>query len=805
MGKQRVNKAAKKKARQVKREQRHAAQSVRKERAKQEKEAKYYDYAQPAEFYEMQNPFPLDVAVEERQKLVAGLVEQGKQDVEKIGNDLSEWFDKYDSCYLLSSYAFYFLTEPYGSTRENEGDTEHMQHHLELLHAIALTRPRKIDVTPLSVAGNKLGEQLSRLGTAIQFSLLNVAEGDSSEELRKKSLIATARIHTAAVRNWAYHYQMMRVTTELMIKIDAEFETVHDLKASGLAKILMGLPMLVNERFETHVEKLRYVVKAKKATEIMDAYHESFPDMVRGSEEQLKEMFANLGGSTKNLKSALIMHSDLRLQDIYTFDLDDAAKIYGEDVDREKFSAVLDSLSYQFGDLDISDVQNFVLNNPMSKKPFIKLEDGKYFCPSIASVPHYTLEILENLISENDRLREAYTKRKGEYCEEYVRELVARNFPGSAIHHGFKWERTDIPGKIFETDNLVLAGNFALVLESKSGKLTAPARRGAEDRLQKHIDELVLEASEQAFNLIEAVQKGTIKNIRSADGRPMQIDFSDAKHFIPLVVTLENLSTLGNARTIYEAGMSKGRPPEKIATSITMTDLDSVFQILPYEAMKLHYLIRRREFAMHMDINGDEMDLLNFYLENGFNIGETEYAGNRQLSISALSRNVDKYFILHDEVEIDPPKPNMSDLWIKLLSHLDSRRRPGWVEASFALLNCDREGQEKFEANIKQLTTDTVRGRLGKYPVNPYMSLTTGPKEHKTGIVFYPYKDLSREKRNDILANIMEGEAMEGCQIKLGFALDVKDTHKLYDVMAVTKDSVLMEEPLKYISYDQEQ
>src|SRR3546814_16870732 len=54
---------------------------------------------------------------------------------------------------------------------------------------------------------------------------------------------------------------------------------------------------------------------------------------------------------------------------------------------------------------------------------------------------------------------------------------------------------------------------------------------------------------------------------------------------------------------------------EDLAPSINITDLESVFELLTREVEKVHYLSRRREFEAHMDYDGDELDLLGFYLD----------------------------------------------------------------------------------------------------------------------------------------------------------------------------------------------
>src|SRR3546814_19200120 len=71
------------------------------------------------------------------------------------------------------------------------------------------------------------------------------------------------------------------------------------------------------------------------------------------------------------------------------------------------------------------------------------------------------------------------------------------------------------------------------------------------------------------------------------------------------------------------------------------SDVCSSDLLLTREVEKVHYLSRRREFEAHMDYEGDELDLLGFYLDNGFNIGDTEYSQDIVLNMALKSKELD--------------------------------------------------------------------------------------------------------------------------------------------------------------------
>jgi len=110
-------------------------------------------------------------------------------------------------------------------------------------------------------------------------------------------------------------------------------------------------------------------------------------------------------------------------------------------------------------------------------------------------------------------------------------------------------------------------------------------------------------------------------------------------------VTFSNLGLIGsNLKKLVESKVVD-KKLEELAPSISFTDLEIIFELLSFEVEKIHYLARRREFEAHMQYEGDELDLLSFYLDNGFNIGETEYKKNLALNLSMKSKELDPYIV----------------------------------------------------------------------------------------------------------------------------------------------------------------
>lgn len=227
-----------------------------------------------------------------------------------------------------------------------------------------------------------------------------------------------------------------------------------------------------------------------------------------------------------------------------------------------------------------------------------------------------------------------YIKKKGKYLESNVEQLFRKSFPNAQIFSGSLWSNNE-EDKIYENDLIVLIEEFAIIVECKSGTISPAAKRGAPDRLFRTMKDLIVDPSEQAIRFQNfLIQNPVLHSFKTRSGAKNNLDSSKIKYYIPLAITLSNLGSIGcNLKKLISAKIVLHKL-EELAPSISYTDLEVIFEILSMQAEKIHYLSRRREFEAHVDFQGDEMDLFGFYLDNGFNIGETEYDKNFHINLT---------------------------------------------------------------------------------------------------------------------------------------------------------------------------
>src|ERR1700687_511106 len=421
---------------------------------------------------------PDDMPWEKRLELVRGIGARAQEVFDLKYPQIAAWFREYDAIYLLSFCAFYFVSHPEGTDPELSGKQTFFYYYLEILQAFALGQERKPTAKPLLHEAQALKQLMHDIGDAMQLRLLNIPPNISTEdELHAFHLRTEMMAHTTAIRNWAYPSQMKRVVLDLADSVKDEFKAVYGLNPRDLMQLLFDLTYEREDLLNAHRDKVRPCIRAGNYKQIIEAYQAAFPNINEIEGQSIKDLWIAAGKRRSNLIAMLIVHSDLRLDEIYSFSLEHAHSRLGAGVPIEVLESILNRLSYQFGDLKDFDKEYIVLRNPVLTRPFIRLADRTYFSAVWGVIPHFALDLLEDLVWPHPALREAYTDAKARYLEDECERLFRRAFPNAAVYRGSMWTDQQT-NQEFENDLLVVLDNFALVVGAESGAGSDTARRG---------------------------------------------------------------------------------------------------------------------------------------------------------------------------------------------------------------------------------------------------------------------------------------------------------------------------------------
>ncbi|QGW80942.1 hypothetical protein [Variovorax paradoxus] len=724
-----------------------------------------------------------DVPLEKRLDLIRTIGKDAREKFAALYPQTTKWVTEYDPVYLLSMCAFYLIAYPEGTDREATGELEFHHHYLELLQAFALCQPRSYAMQPLREQLLVLKAHMQEVGEHMALRSLEIPERlTSDKEISAYQLRTEMMAQTTAVRNWAYMHQMTKVLLDLAHSIEPAFQAAYGVAPHRFFSMLLQITEEAQDRLNAHMTKMRECAAKRDYRTMIVAYNDAFPENMPITEEQAAWMWKTAGKKRRNLLSMLLMHADLKLERVYSFSLDRALELVGEGTEKAALQALLEKISFRFGDLADANKEHFVLSNPVLDRPFISLGDGVYFSAVWGVLPHLLLDILEDLVWEDKGLRDLYTKSKALYLEDELERIVRAGFPNGQVFTGSTWQNS--AGVTYENDLTVVVDSFAIVFEAKSASVSDPARRGAPSRLAETLRELIESPSEQALRFIDRLKSEPgIHEFRTKRGVVNEINSGAIKHYIPIGVTLSHLGLIAsNLKKLIAAGIVD-KKLEDLAPSISITDLESVFELLTREVEKVHYLARRREFEAHMNYEGDELDLLGFYLENGFNIGDTEYSQDLVLNMVLKSKELDPYFIGSREGHPVPkPRLAMTHWWDAILNRVNEAKFEGWLETGFILLNTTREDQAKFEVEFKKLARQVQEGTASR-PHN-WLIWASGPKRRRYVVVGYPYVVDDKEQRNSILGEAIESVANADARGVAAIGVNMKHPQYPYDVLA---------------------
>ncbi|TXJ27614.1 MAG: NERD domain-containing protein [Chitinophagaceae bacterium] len=714
---------------------------------------------------------------------------------------LNSWFKEYDALYLLSFCKNYFVVTEEGHDEEAEkGHLEFPPYFLEILQAFALAQRRSISGKPLLDDVYTFKQCMREIGDLSILKMFDIPQQLASlAQVNAYKVRMEMMAHTTAVRNWAYHHQMLKVTGDLAREVKDEFNSVHGFCPEAFLNLLNKLAHEVENKLNIHAAKVRKALRQTSHIMLMEEYERQFPGVKSSGQSQKENIWERAGKDLESLRGMFLAHSDLRLEEIFTFSINEIVLLSNNAFTKEKVLKLFNELSLSFGDINNLNQDFFILDNPVHQKPFIKLSDDEFYTSLWGILPHLSIGLLESFISKNAGLIEIYNKRKGAYLENQLYELAKKSFPSGEIYKSVKWQLDNHTQ--FENDLLIILPPFVLVIEAKSGSITPAAKRGAPDRLTKTLKQLVEEPSDQALRFIEQMKGKTTITIETENQGKTHLDTTKLQYFIPLGVTLSHLGIISTNLKLLIEGELTDKKIYQLAPSISFTDLEHVFDLLPLEASKLHYLQRRREFELHVDYAADELDLLAFYLENGFNIGNAEYSKEYRFNLLLKSKEIDPFIINTAQGFVcQKPEPNLTQWWKDILKQLSERKPPNWLETSYILLNFMKEEQEQLEQSLKAMVREILEGKLTHK--HNWVIGSTVNEQRKFIMIVYPYLSKYRNERDGMMSDIIESNYKPNIKGIVILAINIEKAHYPYSVFCSTLSPQLFEshftEMIKY-------
>lgn len=619
------------------------------------------------------------------------------------------------------------------------------QYHIELAQAMYLTIPAsELSLAPchpshIQAISDKLFDLCEEFKSARYAETEHLRTAEERELLLLQERI---RLHTLTVRNWAYYSQCKRTLAELLGPLDKECERLVGLTGTKLIQLFDVILRSIETHSNVDTQKLSVVWSKSSKREISQEYVKQYgldPDQV----EALILIAHERRWGKRQLLAFLLSHSSLLAPQAHTFEITELAKLLS--VAPDSLGQATNELSLAFGSLSTINLDHLFLANPVWERPLISAGQGRYLCFLPQLFFAFSFSILSSIFDKNKEGQALFSARRAKYLEDAIREAFSGAFGAQVAEPNVKWSYDGIG---YETDLLVQVDTQLFIIEAKSHKISWPALRGAPDRLRKHIEEVLLGPAIQSKRLEDAIWEW-LRDDKSRLDLKSKIDLSAVREITRLSVTLEDFASIqSNLKDVSRAGLV----PDDSAMAVTMSlsDLQSIFEILDNPVERMFYLKRRKELQETGMYVADELDLLGLYLGTGLDLDPVE-SSEVHLTAIGMSEKVDEYFQARDQ-GYDPPKPvrRMTPWFAAMRDRLAEKRPPRWTEAALVLLGVPYEMQCEVAANFERVKRNVLAVSEDASDIENTV-IVIPPKSRDIGLACVALRDSERDRRHVVM------------------------------------------------------
>jgi hypothetical protein len=151
-----------------------------------------------------------------------------------------------------------------------------MQHHVEVLQALALTLPAE-EWGAEPATGEDVSAAMTTqksLADAFYFRRFSILQNEQDEQARAViSMQEKLRLYTQAVRNWGSFSQVVRIVKELYAPLDDALRARKGFSATDLITTAEHMVKMLEERTNERFRWLHRVFREHKPRKIVQAYY----------------------------------------------------------------------------------------------------------------------------------------------------------------------------------------------------------------------------------------------------------------------------------------------------------------------------------------------------------------------------------------------------------------------------------------------------------------------------------------------------------------------------------------------------
>ncbi len=385
---------------------------------------------------------------------------------------------------------------------------------------------------------------------------------------------------------------------------------------------------------------------------------------------------------------------------------------------------LINSLSY-----GINEYNNFytqqdfpgwpILDLPVQKKPFIKIQDKSY-CFDYYTLFDNIYRVMQKTIKElKPDYVSSWSHIQQTASEKMVEELFVKLLPGCASYRDNYYPKKTSLKDCAENDILVIYDNVLLIIEVKAGSFTyTPPLTDYKSHISS-FKALVEKADYQCERTLNYIKSNPIATIYDHDkNKKTDIKIDEIAEIYTFCVTVDNFNEFAaKAEKLSFIKLQKG------TIALSIDDLRVYADFFESPLYFIHY-IKQRKIATsipNLTLN-DELDHLGLYLKyNIYSLTARDFGEEKILYFQGYREDLDNYFASMHIPELQFPKP-VQDIPQKIIEIIEYLENSGIRDKNFLssyLLDFCYESRNELANGIEYaLNREKELGRM--FPITTF-------------------------------------------------------------------------------------
>lgn len=441
----------------------------------------------------------------------------------------------------------------------------------------------------------------------------------------------------------------------------------------------------------------------------------------------------------------------------FRLDIDDIASRCGKTT--EEVAKFLSAFTYQSekGHKDYSQIDDF---NEVAVTPILQAPNGAQYLFQYYPLVEACYDSPFYWFSEDKEYFPTASSNRGDFTETFLTERLISIFGSESV-----FSNVDVyEGKkrIGEMDCLVVFGEYALIFQAKSQRLTLPARKGKLEKLKDDFGRAVQKAYDQAVTCAKAIPKEGVRYVCPNGREP---DLSNIERVYPVCVLADHYPALAMQARSFLKSTTDSLVGAPLVCDLFLIDV--VTEMLPSPLRLLSYITLRAQFGEKILVT-NELATFGYYLRQNLWVDD---ALNMMLLDDSVASDLDAAMTVRRDglPGNDTPKGILTKLKNtrlgKLVAEVEHDPNQFSVGMGLAILEMGEDSVRKMSSTLDLMIRDA--GRTGGHH-----DLTI-PLEHRdAGLSIHVNSNPNQEASDKLRSHMLYRKYAQRAGIWFGLLLE---------------------------------